>query len=67
MSFITENNLTLHVTIWGCPTATALQKPYKASLQPNSFIQKIGNRIPGWKRNFLTNPRQELFSSVYKY
>jgi hypothetical protein len=26
----------------------------------NNLIQKIANRIPGWKRNFLTYPGREI-------
>jgi hypothetical protein len=36
----------------------SVRKPNRAALQP--LIQKIGNRLPRWKRNFLTLPRREL-------
>jgi hypothetical protein len=34
------------------------KKPSKAMLQ--QLIQKIGNRLPGWKRKYLTYPGREL-------
>lgn len=35
-----------------------LRKPTRAMLQP--VVQKIGDRLPGWKRRFLTYPGREL-------
>jgi hypothetical protein len=34
------------------------RKPTRAMLQP--VIEKIGNRLPGWKKNFLSYPGREL-------
>jgi hypothetical protein len=41
---------------FGLPLDT--KKPSKSSMQP--LVQKIGNRLPGWKRAFLTYPGREL-------
>jgi hypothetical protein len=35
-----------------------VRKPSRAELQP--LIQKIANRIPGWKRSFFSYPGREL-------
>jgi hypothetical protein len=40
----------------GLPLHT--RKLNRAALQP--FIQKIGNRLPGWKRRFMSYPGREL-------
>jgi hypothetical protein len=34
------------------------KKPSRSMLQP--LIQKIGNKLPGWKRNLLAYPGREF-------
>jgi hypothetical protein len=43
-------------TYLGLPLS--VKKPNRAMLQP--LIQKIENKLPGWKMNFLTHPGREL-------
>jgi hypothetical protein len=38
------------------------KKPSRAMLQP--VIQKIGNKLPGWKRNLLSYPGKELLVKI---
>jgi hypothetical protein len=46
----------LPCTYLGLPLST--RKPSRAMIQV--LIQKIGNHLPGWNRNFLTYPGREL-------
>jgi hypothetical protein len=59
MGFLTQNNLAIAnfpCTYLGLPLhIKKLPKPLLLNL-----IQKIANRLPGWKRNFLTYPGREL-------
>lgn len=59
LDFITANNYTLSAfpgTYLGLPLN--IRKPSRATIQP--LLQKIVNRLPGWKRRFFTYPGREL-------
>jgi hypothetical protein len=46
--------------IWGLPLH--IRKPTRSCLQP--LVQKVGDRLPGWKRNFLSYPGRELLVKI---
>jgi hypothetical protein len=55
LSFLTESNLaisTFPCKYLGLPLH--FRKPARQMMQP--IVQKIGNKLPGWKRNFLSYP-----------
>jgi hypothetical protein len=59
LDFLAQNNMSL-----SCFPCTYLGLPLHTKKLPTSIlqslIQKIANRLPGWKRNFLTYPGREL-------
>jgi hypothetical protein len=36
----------------------SIKKPPKSAIQP--YVQKIANRLPGWKKNHMSYPGREL-------
>jgi hypothetical protein len=61
MSFLTSRNLVISTfpsKYLGLPLH--YRKPTRSMMQP--VINKIGNRLPGWKRNLLSYPGMETLA-----
>jgi hypothetical protein len=59
LNFLNEVNLLVsHFPCKYLGLPLQFRKPSRTMLQP--IIQKIGSRLPGWKRNFLSYPGREL-------
>lgn len=63
LTFLTEANYSVSsfpCTYLGLPLQ--IRKQGKEAMQP--LVQKVANRLPGWKRNFMTYPSRNLLIKV---